>query len=570
MKQKLKQYVSREQLAKGKVYVRTYWNHPKEGEYVSIKEFVAFCVSASGGNIYGFVAGFIGFNAGFFCGAIMGISLMDFYKIGIIGMVAGYAFTWMTPLNMLIFENFGRLERKVRNFAHIAMSIKIVLGIIAYLLPPDLFESFLPGIPQIVGNVLIISVYNFYSDWFVRYKFSEKYGRAKPFFLIYALPIYALLCAIPYVNYNAYSYTTKVVILHFLFSLLGTMTADYGASNSIINYITPNSQERQKFFSIAPFFYNLPQSVLFMLFPVMATITGGYTNLATYRVFIPLLCGIGMLMNLSIFFVKERVIEPKNENRVKVTFLKGAKQVLRNKYLWIRNISGLIGSWSGIAGNLLTLFFVYALRREWLLGFATTVIVIPFNFAFFITPSLIKRYERRDVYLAASFCNIALTVGIAVAVYTNNLVLMLVFMGLRNFTGEVSGGAASGFGGEIMEYHQWRFGERCDSIQGISGWITGPLGQATGWILPLILALAGFTSDWDVLYDDAVRTTLLNIYIWGSILGSVLGTAPYFFYDLTKEKHKKMIEELKECLRGIENSESPSEPVAAMEVDGCE
>ncbi len=553
MKRKIRQfrqYISREQRDKGKLYIKTYWNHPKEGEYVSIKEFVAFCVSASGGNIYGYVAGFIGFNAGFFCGAIMGISVMDFYKIGIIGMVSGYVFTWMTPLNMLIYENFGRLDKKVRNISHVAMIVKVILGIVAYLLPPNLFESFLLGMPQIIGNTLLISVFNFYTDWFVRYKFSEKYGRAKPFVLIYSAPIYILLCIIPYVNYNAFGYTGKVVILHALFGLLGTMTADYGSASGMINFITFNLQERQKFFSIAPFFYNLPQSILHMLFPLLATLTGGYTNIRTYKLFIPILCGVGMLMNLSLIFVKERVLELKSEQRVKVTFLKGAKQVLQNKYLWIQNISGLIGSWSGIAGNLLSLFFVYALRREWLLGFAATVIVIPCNVAFFVSAYLIKRFERRDVFLASRGCEIATTIGVAVAVYTNNLVLMLIFMGLRNFFGVVTDGAANGFGGEIMEYHQHRFGERCDSIRGISGWITGPIGQATGWILPLILALAGFSSDWDVLYDDGVRSTLLNIYIWGSVLGFVLGTFPYVFYDITKEKHKKIVEDLKERLIG--------------------
>ncbi len=137
----------------------------------------------------------------------------------------------------------------------------------------------------------------------------------------------------------------------------------------------------------------------------MAAYTGGYTSLRTYRVFIPILCGVGMLMNLALIFVKERVLELKKEKRVKVTFLKGAKQVLMNKYLWILNISGLIGSWSGIAGNLLSLFFVYALRREWLLGFAGAVIVVPCNAAFFVSAYLIKRHERRNVYLSSGFAS---------------------------------------------------------------------------------------------------------------------------------------------------------------------
>lgn len=567
---KIKQYASREQMRKGKLYVKTYWNKPKEGEYVSVREFVAFCVSASGGNIYMFVAGFIGFNAGFFCGAIMGITVMDFYKIGIIGMVSGYAFTWMTPLNMLIYENFGRLDKKVRNTAHVAMAVKLTVGVAAYMMPSDMFESFLHGMPQIIGNTLVISVFNFYSDWFVRYKFGEKHGRAKPFVLIYSVPIYILLCVIPYINYDAFGYTGKVVLLHFLFGLLGTMTADYGSAIGMINFITPNSLERQKFFSIAPFFYSLPQSILHMLFPLMAAYTGGYTSLRTYRVFIPILCGVGMLMNLALIFVKERVLELKKEKRVKVTFLKGAKQVLMNKYLWILNISGLIGSWSGIAGNLLSLFFVYALRREWLLGFAGAVIVVPCNAAFFVSAYLIKRHERRNVYLSSRFCECMSMVGMAFAVYLNNLVLMLIFMGIRNFFGVVTDAAASGFAGEIMEYHQHRFGERCDSIRGISGWITGPIAQATGWILPLILALAGFTSDWDVFYDDGIRNTLLNIYMWGSVLGFVLGTSPFVFYDITKDKHKKIVEELKERLRLAEDDEQPPVEATLAEVTAGE
>ena len=59
----------------GFVDLKTYWNHPKEGNYISNKELFLLCIGGSGGTGVGNVLGYISFAASsFLVGAVYGIS----------------------------------------------------------------------------------------------------------------------------------------------------------------------------------------------------------------------------------------------------------------------------------------------------------------------------------------------------------------------------------------------------------------------------------------------------------------------------------------------------------------
>jgi Na+/melibiose symporter-like transporter len=64
--------------------------------------------------------------------------------------------------------------------------------------------------------------------------------------------------------------------------------------------------------------------------------------------------------------------------------------------------------------------------------------------------------------------------------------------------------------------------------------------------VPTVYALMGFTSDWDVLYNDAFRNKIFLASLVIGLVSAILSILPFLFYDLTDEKHKKIIEDLKQ------------------------
>ena len=98
-------------------------------------------------------------------------------------------------------------------------------------------------------------------------------------------------------------------------------------------------------------------------------------------------------------------------------------------------------------------------------------------------------------------------------------------------------------------------------MAGVFGWFLNPINVVLGFIIPALLAKMGFTSDWDVLFDQTILNNVFNLYTWATIISTVLMVIPFFFYDLTREKHDMCVAELQARLRAIENEETESEVV---------
>ena len=536
-------------------FVKKNWSTPNEGEYLTLKEMLAYTLAQGGTYVFGAVAMYITFSASYFCGAVMGIAAIDFSIINIISTVLGYALMFMNPINVLIYENHGRLEKKTKIFAHLSYGGKLLIGIGCYFLPQGMFESIINGLPQLVGNMLVAGAIWDYFHWFVRRKFCAKYGRFKPFVLICAIPCTFMVSAIPYLPVQNMTYTNKLIILHFAFTLMSYFYNNYIGMNSLVTFMTPNSQERQKLHSIAPILSGLFSSIVAAIWPMLIASTGGYLNLKTYKVFIPIFTAIGAAMSLLAVFCKERIIEPPMEKRAKVTFFKGAKNVLKNKYFWITKVSNVIGQWHGLVGNLLGWWFVYSLRMEWFSGIAGNLVAIGMTFGNILCPILTKRFQKRNILISFRGITILTVLMIALAVKMENIVIFLVALFLKNAIAPVMDGVNVGLNADILTYHQWKYGERADSMSGVFDWFLNPVNVAIGYLMPWFLSMTGFTSDWDVLFDTQILNNVFNLYTWGSVIGLVLLTVPFIFYDLTREKHDMCVRELQERVRAIENED---------------
>lgn len=537
-------------------YVKDHWNTPNEGEYLTLKESTAYMLTQAGSYVFLTASGIISFSAGYFCGAVMGIAAIDFSIINIISTIVGYVLMFMNPIGVLIYENHGRLTKKMKVFAHLSYAGKLVIGIGCYFLPQGMFESVINGLPQLVGNMLVAGAIWDYFHWFVRRKFCEKHGRFKPFILLCGIPCALLISAIPYLPVQGMTYTNKLIVLHFAFTLMSYFYNNYTGVNALVTFMTPNSQERQKLHSIVPIISGFFSSVVGAVLPMLIDATGGYLSLQTYKVFIPIFTISGACMSLLAVFCKERIIEPPMEKRAKVTFFKGAKNVLKNKYFWITNISNVIGQWHGLVGNLLSWWFVYSLRMEWFSGLAANIVVMGMTFGNILCPILTKRFQKRNILISFRGVTLLTVLGIALAVKMENIYIFMIAMFLKNTIAPVVDGVNVGLNADILTYHQWKYGERADAMAGVFGWFLNPVNVAIGYIMPWMLSMIGFTSDWDVLFDSQILNNVFSLYTWSSVVGLVLLTVPFIFYDLTKEKHDMCVKELQERVKAIEESES--------------
>lgn len=542
-------------------YVKVHWNTPAEGEYLSLKEIAAYTASQAGTYIYATAGGLMTFSASYFCGSIMGIAAMDFYLINLVSTIINYVLMFMNPISMLIYENHGRLSSGMRKFAHISYIGEILAGAACYFIPMNTFDMIMPGLPQLIGNILLISGVTNYITWFIRRKFCAKYGRVKPFIVICAIPSAILVSIIPFLPVEGLSYSYKLIVLHGAFSLMNYFYNSFIGVNGLVTFMTPNSQERQKLHSIVPIITGLFPSIINMFFPFLISITGGYLNITTYKVFIPIFAGIGALISLCAIFCKERVIEENIEKRKKVKFFEGAKNALKNKYLWMLNIANVVGQWQWLMASILDLWFIYLLRTESIMGIAKNLVVIGMTAGNILCPILTAKFQKRDILLVSKAVALVILFGALFAVKSENLIIYLILMFLRNTIQPVETGIALGLGADIQNYHHWKYGERSDSVSGVFSWFLNPINMGLGYLLPWVLELCGFTSDWDVYYDSTVLNNVFYVYIWGAIISTALFGASFIFYDLTKEKHDMCVKELKERLEKAENEESEEQAV---------
>jgi hypothetical protein len=97
----------------------------------------------------------------------------------------------------------------------------------------------------------------------------------------------------------------------------------------------------------------------------------------------------------------------------------------------------------------------------------------------------------------------------------------------------------------MRDYHQWKTGVRVDGLFGPLGMIGTVISFFTGLVYPAIYEKMGLLDDYDVLYDDNIRNNLFEVLILCSAVGAFLNLVPFWFYDLTENKHKAYVGVLK-------------------------
>ncbi len=534
--------------------IGTYWKKPREGEYVSNSEFMKFVIGASGSNTAAYAGGNLTFTAGcLFVGAIYGLKMMDFVMLGFVNLIVGYLFS---PINMIITDNLGTPPKKTMRLINWANLAFLVAGVLCFFVPQKYFEGFMPALPQVVGSKFLIQVFTTYWNIFVLRKLSPKFGKYRSWILAGILPYIASLILLVWFPYNTLEYHNKFWVMQLFFSFWSCFGTCFGQINNIQNVISPNTNERTRIMSIGSFLYSLLPSIYNIVFPVLAAKLGGLTDIKAYRYAVPGVVIVAAPLALFLVFgVKDRVVQEQS-HKPQVDMKHGFREVLRNKYLWISNLSGWIGTFSAGAINIVNMLIIYSLRQDWVLGIMATILGTAWTPGMLLAPWLIKKFGKKRLMLFCKYVTILCSFLSIAGVYLDSFVIIIISTYISTMLTSVVGIVSNSMTADIWDYQQYISGERLDGCMGIFAYLSAPVTTAAALLIPYLYELTGFTSDWNILYDPVIRNTVFIITIAATAVTGLLSAIPYHFYDYTEARHEEIIKELEERAKQMEAADS--------------
>ena len=373
-----------------------------------------------------------------------------------------------------------------------------------------------------------------------------KGGKFLPFIKLSGLPILLISTIFVWLPFEDMQYITKAVVVWLMYMLLNVFLSFYTESYNYFQQIfTPDSQERANVMSISQIIYSMAPTISQALIPFVADKTWGLDNIMTYRVIYPIFSVIGFIM-CTIFFskVKERLILPKKQPEP-VRMLDALREVAKNKYFWITQAAAwgvfLESGYAFIFSR--TFFYAYDGKYAGSLGLANTIIGNAALWAMMLCPFAIKAIGKRNILIISNAVNMVFLM-ILYFVY-QNIWLMCILWYINNFISTFWNIIQHNISADMRDYHQWKTGVRVDGLFGPLGLIGTFIGFFTGAFYPRLYEYMGLKEDHSVLYDDVLRNNLFEVLIICSIIGAFLNLLPFFFYDLTENKHKAYVGVLK-------------------------
>jgi len=382
---------------------------------------------------------------------------------------------------------------------------------------------------------------------------TSKDGKARRYFRTTGIPI-AISIVLMFSplrfsgvdNTNTWLRMIFILLCYIPFEAMHTINGT--AFMSYYNSITPNIQERSGIISRSRMFSNMGSavagsggivSILLGFFPKddVRAKTFIYLGVALF------VASCFVVYNTLMYTrVHERLIAPPPQEQQKIMEI--FKGMLQNKLFLIMILSNTIGGLIS-AGNTGMYFYDYNVGNtiwQTVLGLAGFPALI---LASWLTPKLCERFEKRNIVLLSALARILIS-ALFLAVGYQSKVFIAVISFLSAIPDSVRGMLYWSMIAHSVDYLEWRTGKRNDgsiyAVEGLMGKIIGAFGATS---TAIILKLIKFQRNALVQTPE----TLKGLFVLPQAVGMVstaVSVIPYFFYDLTRKGHARIIEELKE------------------------
>ncbi len=548
--------------------VKTHWKTPAEGKYVSYKEYLYIFLGIGSNYTGSKILENIGFWAS--CYLFMHhykLPYLTFSIIGIINMPLNYIWTL---IGWVINDNLGFLSKKTERKLYALYTSLIVIGLVMIFGKFDFLSNstnafivYLNNMESIGINAAsalkILGTHILWNGWagarniFYRKKLVPKYGRYKYSLYCDVIPKCIMVILVGWLPlYEIDDLVTRVWAANLLFACFSL----FGFGNNLetcSKSISPNMQERLLVRTYPVKLSHFVHTIVSILIPVVVdSLEYEWADINLYRWVYPLAFIIPAALTM-VFAGKfqERIPQPPLEKKVQIKFWDGIFGVLRNKYLRINTIVGLIDALGNGMLAITTILYLYTFR---LAGLPYAIIINLISFAGtppdLCAPFFLKRFDYKQIMI---FYQLTRALGNALIVLAfmfcgDNLMLCgtisIIVMFFMEMTKTIPTTAGHEMGTRIGDYQMYLSGERLESFSGIFGWFTGPVTSFVGLIIPIFLLKFGFNSNWDVLYLDEARVKIIAVPLIIDIVGYLLMTIPYIFWDYDNVKQAKVMKVL--------------------------
>lgn len=371
-----------------------------------------------------------------------------------------------------------------------------------------------------------------------------KWGRFRPYIAFMGIPLAIMSVIFVFLPFQTMAYNDKLICV-FVFAITISMIQPLFTDTytEIQTVITPNSEERAKVISINSIIFSAAPTITGLFVPILSNLTGGYTNINTYRYVLAPVTLLGLGLNFfTAIGCKERVVTSSSYVQ-KVGIIEGTFMILKNKHWWIRQIASLIGFLESATGVFFGWIYIYGVQDMTSYGILNTVMGTASGIAMAITPFLLKTLGNRKLLIYHNLINVFL---LAILMFTFKVpTIMFIIMYLNNLINALSIVYNQVMHSEVKDYQQYICGYRMDFVFGLAGMITMPITLLSGYVIPYVYECFGLTTNYDILYDPNVRNTLFSVLCILAIVGAVLNLVPFFFYSMSKEKHQNIVRVLR-------------------------
>ena len=565
--------------------IKEHWNTPAPGKYVPYREYKDIWL-AVGSNYSGSkTLEYISFAAG--CYLIMYHYKLPYVVFTAIALINMPLQKLWDILGWIINDNLGFMPKKTERKLYTVYFFSIIIGIFLILFN---FEPFLNPNNWLVASlnsirglsaassIKILGTHILWNGWagsrgiFWRKKLIPKFGRYKYFLYSDVVPKCIMVVLIGWLPvYAIKDEVTRVWIANLLFAIYNLYNFGNCLENCAQN-ISPNMQERILIRTYPIKLSHILNSLMVVVIPIAIGFTRDeWADINVYRYVIPIIfIGFATLTMIFASRIKERIPQPPLEEKVQIKFWDGIFGVMRNKYKWVLTIVYLLDSLGNGMLAFTTVLYLYTFRLS---GLSYGLLVSLVSFAGtppdFFTPYFIKRFTYKQIMI---FYQISRAVGWSIVVAAILLcgdnvtlcgIICLVVLIFLEATHTIPTSVGHDMDIRINDYQMYLSGERLEAFSGIFGWITGPISAVVGLIIPILLLKFGFNSNWDVLFVDMSRVKIIVIPILFDIVGFLLMTIPYFFWDYDSSKQNQVIQVLKRRAEVTEKkAETDGESVA--------
>ncbi len=547
--------------------IKTHWDTPAEGKYVPYKEYKDV-VLAVGSNYAGSkVLEYISFASA--CYLIMhhyNLPYLTFSVINIVNMPLNYlsALMWW-----FVCDNLGFIPKKTEKKFYGVYVGMMLFGISTIIFDYSLlfsqsspFITYLNGLEGMSATACFktFGTHFLYTGWvgarniFWRKKLLPKYGRYKYSLYCDVVPKCVMVVLIGWLPvYNIPDVATRVWVANLLFATYNV----FGFANNLeicTKSISPNLQERILVRSYPVKVSHIFNTFVGIIMPVaIGMLRYEWADINVYRYVIPITF-IVMAVFTMVFAgrIKERIPQPPIEKKAQIKFWDGIFGVLRNKYLLINTVVGLIDALGNGMLPFVTILYFYTFRLS---GLPYSLLVMLISFAGtppdLFSPYFLKRFSYKQIQIFYQLTRAFGNAGIAAAMWfcgdNVNLcgIICVVIMFFMEMTKTVPTTASHDMNIRVGDYQMYLSGERLENFASVFGWFTDPIKNFVGLIIPLMLLQYGFNSNWDILYVDAARRNIIVIPIIVDVIGFFLMTIPFFFWDYDSKKQNMVMEVLK-------------------------